>query len=159
MWCLQKWQIKIKAQNAAERRGENPFKGGKRNSAFWAILTTLDPVAVVGPGEEKGQEGGGRKTQRNLLRVRPCLLSSLARDTACQKLENRNGNTAFPQLGMSVGVDIFNRLHPFSVIQVVVCTLNDFKLNKQLTNLEKFYEWQANTLCFTYVLANTCQTL
>ena len=24
-------------------RGENPFKGGKRNSAFWAILTTLDP--------------------------------------------------------------------------------------------------------------------
>ena len=56
MWCLQKWQIKIKAQNAAERRGETPFKGGKRNSAFWAILTTLDPVAVVGPGEEKGQD-------------------------------------------------------------------------------------------------------
>ena len=74
-------------------RGENPFKGGKRNSAFWAILTTLDPECAT-DSEEK-REGGRRRG----IYCEFVPSSSLARDTACQKLENRNGNKAFRGMG------------------------------------------------------------
>ena len=73
-------------------RGENPFKGGKRNSAFWAILTTLDPECAC--SEERGRRRG--------IYCESVPSSSLARDTACQKLENRNGNEAFSGLGKMI---------------------------------------------------------